>query len=52
MKQLIQRILFGYRPNPKAIAPRSGAVLTQPGGTAEQIHSDLVLMQYQLKHGQ
>jgi hypothetical protein len=50
MKQLIQRLLFGYRPNPQAETPRPGAVLTQKGGTAEQIHSALVLMQYNLKH--
>ena len=50
MKQLIQRLLFGYRPNPKAETPRSGARLTQPGGNSEQIHSALVLMQYNLKH--
>lgn len=52
MKLLLQRLLLGYRPNPKATAPKQGAVLTQPGGTAEQIHSALVLMQYKLKHGQ
>ncbi len=52
MKILLQRLLLGYRPNPKATAPKQGAVLTQPGGTAEQIHSALVLMQYKLKHGQ
>ena len=51
MKLLIQRLLLGYRPNPKATAPKQGAVLTQKGGTAEQIHSALVLMQYNLKHG-
>jgi len=52
MKLLIQKLLLGYRPNPKATAPRIGARLTQPGGTAEQIHSALVLMKYQLKHAQ
>jgi hypothetical protein len=29
MKQFIQRLLFGYRPNPKAETPRSGSKLTQ-----------------------
>lgn len=51
LKQLLHRLLFGYKPNPKATAPRSGARLTQPGGTAEQIHSALVLMQYNIKYG-
>jgi len=51
MKQFIQRLLFGYRPNPKATTVKSGARLTQPGGNAEAIHSALCLMQYNLKHG-
>ena len=51
MKLLIQKLLLGYRPNPKATAPRSGTRLTQPGGTAEQIHSALVLMKYNMQHG-
>lgn len=51
LKLLIQRLLLGYRPNPEATTVKSGAVLTQPGGTAEQIHSALCLMQYNLKHG-
>lgn len=29
MKQFIQRLLFGYRPNPKAETPRSGSKQTQ-----------------------
>lgn len=52
MKLLIQKLLLGYRPNPKATAPSSGARLTQPGGTAEQIHSALVLMKYNMQHAQ
>jgi len=50
MKQLIQRLLFGYRTNPNAYTPKGGAVLTQKGGNAEAIHSALVLMQYQIRH--
>jgi hypothetical protein len=49
MKTLFQRILFGYRPNPKAEMPRKGARLTQPGGNPDQIHSALVMLKYQLK---
>ena len=45
------KITIRYRPNPKATAPRSGARLTQPGGTTEQIHSALVLMKYNMQHG-
>jgi hypothetical protein len=48
MKTLIQRLLFGYRPNPKAETPRSGSKLTYPGHNAEAIHSALVLLQYQI----
>jgi hypothetical protein len=29
MKQFIQRILFGYRPNPKAYVPKAGSKQTQ-----------------------
>jgi hypothetical protein len=50
MKTLIQRLLFGYRLNPKAETPRKGARLTQPGGNPEQIYSALVLFKHQLKH--
>lgn len=52
MKTLIQRLLFGYRPNPNATTVKSGAKLTQPGANAEAIHSALVLMKYQIKHAQ
>ena len=51
MKQLIQRLLFGYRPNRDAYFPRGGAKLTYKGGNAEAIHSALVLMKYQLQNG-
>jgi hypothetical protein len=50
MKQLIQKLLFGYRSNPEAYTPKGGAKLTYKGGNAEAIHSALVLMQYQIKH--
>jgi hypothetical protein len=50
MKQLIQKLLFGYRNNPHAYVPKGGAKLTYKGGNAEAIHSALVLMQYQIKH--
>ena len=49
MKQFIQRILFGYRPNPKAYVPKAGSILTQPGHNAEVIHSALVLLKFQIK---
>jgi hypothetical protein len=52
LKTLLQRLFLGYRPTPGATEPKAGARLTQQGGTAEQIHSALVLMQYNLKHGQ
>jgi hypothetical protein len=52
MKQLIQRLLFGYRPNPDAYKPKGGAVLTQKGGNAEAIHSALVLMQYNIRNAE
>ena len=51
MKQLIQRLLFGYRPNPNAIEPKRGAKLTYKGGNAEAIHSALVLLKYNLQNG-
>ena len=50
MKQLIQKLLFGYRKNPNAYTPKGGAVLTQKGGNAEAIHSALVLMQYNIRN--
>jgi hypothetical protein len=50
MKQLIQRLLFGYRSNPDAYIPKGGAKLTHKGGNAEAIHSALVLMQYQIRN--
>ncbi len=50
MKQLIQRLLFGYRNNPAAYIPKGGAKLTYKGGNAEAIHSALVLMQYQIRN--
>jgi hypothetical protein len=50
MKQLIQRLLFGYRPNRDAYFPRGGAKLTYKGGNAEAIHSALVLMQYNIRN--
>ena len=52
MKQLIQRLLFGYRSNPAAYIPKGGAKLTQQGGNAEAIHSALVLMQYNIRHAE
>jgi hypothetical protein len=51
MKTLIQRLLFGYRPNPYAIEPKRGSILKYKGGNAEAIHSALVLMKYQLQNG-
>ena len=50
MKTFIQRLLFGYRPNPKAESPRGGSRLTYPGHNAEAIHSALVLLKYNLKN--
>jgi hypothetical protein len=50
MKQLIQRLLFGYRSNPEAYIPKGGAKLTYKGGNAEAIHSALVLMQYNIRN--
>ena len=51
MKTLIQRLLFGYRPNRDAYFPRGGAKLTYKGHNAEAIHSALVLMKYNLQNG-
>ena len=50
MKQLIQKLLFGYRNNPDAYTPKGGAKLTYKGGNAEAIHSALVLMQYNIRN--
>ena len=50
MKQLIQKLLLGYRNNPDAYIPKGGAKLTQKGGNAEAIHSALVLMQYNIRN--
>jgi hypothetical protein len=50
MKQLIQKLLFGYRSNPAAYIPKGGAILKYKGGNAEAIHSALVLMQYQIRN--
>lgn len=50
MKQLIQKLLFGYRSNPSAYIPKGGAKLTYKGGNAEAIHSALVLMQYNIRN--
>jgi len=52
MKQLIQRLLFGYRNNPNAYTPKGGAKLTYKGGNAEAIHSALVLMQYNIRNAE
>ena len=52
MKQLIQRLLFGYRNNPAAYIPKGGAKLTHKGGNAEAIHSALVLMQYNIRNAE
>jgi hypothetical protein len=52
MKQLIQRLLFGYRSNPHAYTPKGGAKLTYKGGNAEAIHSALVLMQYNIRNAE
>ena len=52
MKQLIQKLLFGYRTNPNAYTPKGGAILTQQGGNAEAIHSALVLMQYNIRNAE
>jgi hypothetical protein len=52
MKQLIQRLLFGYRNNPEAYTPKGGAKLTYKGGNAEAIHSALVLMQYNIRNAE
>ena len=51
MKALIQRLLFGYRPNPNATEPKRGSILKYKGHNAEAIHSALVLMKYQLQNG-
>jgi hypothetical protein len=51
MKTLIQRLLFGYRPNPNATEPKRGSILKYKGHNAEAIHSALVLMKYQLQNG-
>lgn len=51
MKQLIQRLLFGYRPNPNAIEPKRGSILKYKGHNAEAIHSALVLLKFQLQNG-
>ena len=50
MKQLIQRLLFGYRTNPNAYTPKGGAKLTYKGGNAEAIHSALVLLKFNLEN--
>jgi hypothetical protein len=50
MKQLIQRLLFGYRSNPAAYTPKGGAKLTHKGGNAEAIHSALVLLKFNLEN--
>jgi hypothetical protein len=50
MKQLIQRLLFGYRNNPEAYIPKGGSILKYKGHNAEAIHSALVLMQYQIRN--
>ena len=51
MKTLIQKLLFGYRPNPNATEPKRGSILKYKGHNAEAIHSALVLMKYQLQNG-
>jgi len=51
MKQLIQRLLFGYRPNPNAYFPKRGSILKYKGHNAEAIHSALVLLKFQLQNG-
>ena len=50
MKQLIQRLLFGYRTNPNAYTPKGGAILKHKGHNAEAIHSALVLLKFQLRN--
>ena len=52
MKQLIQRLLFGYRPNPNAIEPKRGSILKYKGHNAEAIHSALLLMQYNIRNAE
>ena len=46
MKQLIQRILFGYRPNPKAETPRGGFKTINGGTMKERIESLMALQEY------
>ncbi len=50
MKQLIQKLLFGYRSNPSAYIPKGGAKLTYKGHNAEAIHSALVLLKFNLEN--
>jgi hypothetical protein len=50
MKALIQKLLFGYRPNPNAIEPKRGSILKYKGHNAEAIHSALVLLKFNLEN--
>jgi hypothetical protein len=50
MKALIQRLLFGYRPNPDATEPKRGSILKYKGHNAEAIHSALVLLKFQIEN--
>jgi hypothetical protein len=46
MKQLIQRVLFGYRPNLKAETPRSGFKTIDGGSMKERTESLMALQEY------
>jgi hypothetical protein len=50
MKTLIQKLLFGYRPNADATEPKRGAILKYKGHNAEAIHSALVLLKFQIEN--
>lgn len=43
MKQLIQKLLFGYRTNPNAYTPKGG-VTTIDGGTAQEKNAALLAL--------
>jgi hypothetical protein len=50
MKTLIQKLLFGYRPNADATEPKKGSILKYKGHNAETIHSALVLLKFQIEN--
>jgi hypothetical protein len=46
MKQLIQRVLFGYRPNLKAETPRGGFKTIEGGSMKERTESLMALQKH------